>query len=60
MNAYAKNMIVRPFASLLALTLALVIAHGGVHAQDGPVTPQPQLDQMLAPIALYPDSNASG
>lgn len=56
MNAYAKNMIVRPFASLLALTLALVIAHGGARAQDRPVTPQPQLDQMLAPIALYPDA----
>lgn len=56
MNACAKNMIVRPFASLLALTLALVIAHGGARAQDSPVTPQPQLDQMLAPIALYPDA----
>src|SRR5450759_340250 len=49
-------MIVRPFASLLALTLALVIAHGVARAQDRPLTPQPQLDQMLAPIALYPDA----
>lgn len=57
MNAYARNMILRPFASLLALTLALfIIAHGEARAQDRPLTPQPQLDQMLAPIALYPDA----
>lgn len=57
MNAYARNMILRPFASLLALTLALVIiAHGEARAQDRQLTPQPQLDQMLAPIALYPDA----
>ena len=56
MNACAKKLIVRLFAMLFALTLTLIVVHGSAHAQDRPPIAQPQLDQMLAPIALYPDA----
>lgn len=56
MNAYAKSLSFRSFAMFFALTLALVVAQSGARAQDRPAIPQPQLDQMLAPIALYPDA----
>jgi len=39
----------------LAALIALLIAAPGVHARPAPYT-QPELDQMLAPVALYPDA----
>lgn len=52
MQTLARNFINRIFPLLLAL--ALVPA--GALAQERPAFLQEQLDQMLAPIALYPDA----
>ena len=41
---------------LVALMLALPMEHGSAYAQDRPTFSQQQLEQTLAPIALYPDS----
>ncbi len=51
MQALARNIIARIFPLLLALALA----PAGAFAQERPAFLQEQLDQMLAPIALYPD-----
>jgi hypothetical protein len=40
----------------LALALLLVVAPLTVRAQDAQTFKPEQLDQMLAPIALYPDA----
>jgi len=42
------------FAAVLA-AITLVSAHGNAAAQSQPAYSQPELDRMLAPIALYPD-----
>src|SRR5450830_1736136 len=54
MKTFSGNRVSRLFALLAALTLAL--AQSGAHAQSAYVFPQQELDQMLAPIALYPDA----
>jgi len=54
MKAFIRNGYPRIFAVLTALLLAF--AQGGALAQGTPAFSQPQLDQMLAPIALYPDA----
>lgn len=54
MKTFSGNRISRLFALLAAL--ALVLAQGGAHAQPAYVVSQQELDQMLAPIALYPDA----
>ena len=52
MKVIAKSLIARVFA----LSLALMLAQADALAQGRPIPSQPQLDQMLAPIALYPDA----
>jgi len=54
MKTFSGSMVSRLFALLAALALAL--AQGGAHAQPAYVFSQQELDQMLAPIALYPDA----
>ena len=54
MKTFSGNRVSRLFALLAAL--ALVLAQGGAHAQPAYVVSQQELDQMLAPIALYPDA----
>jgi len=54
MEARGKYLLARLFA--LALSLALLFAPLNATAQERPVFSQPELDQMLAPIALYPDA----
>lgn len=51
----ARNINASFLAMLLALTLALLMPPGSASAQDRPVFSQQQLEQALAPIALYPD-----
>ena len=53
MKALAKHVLSRVFA--LALALALGFTQVSALAQNQPAFTQQQLDQMLAPIALYPD-----
>lgn len=53
MKALIRNISPRWFALLAAFTL--VFAQGGAHAQGAYEFSQQELDQMLAPIALYPD-----
>ncbi|MDP1952764.1 MAG: DUF3300 domain-containing protein, partial [Betaproteobacteria bacterium] len=53
MKALIRNISPRWFALLAAFTL--VFAQGGAHAQGAYAFSQQELDQMLAPIALYPD-----
>ncbi len=55
MKHLAKDIIAKPLAMLLALLLALLVPLGSANAQDRPTFSQQQLEQMLAPIALYPD-----
>jgi len=55
MKHLAKNIVAKSLALLSVLMLALLMPHGGAHAQDRPAFSQQQLEQMLAPIALYPD-----
>ena len=55
MKSPAVNNVARSVAMLLALMLALLVPQGGAFAQDRPAFSQAQLEQMLAPIALYPD-----
>ncbi len=54
MKTFSRNRVFRFFALLAALTLAL--AQGVAHAQPARMYSQQELDQMLAPIALYPDA----
>ena len=54
MKTFSGNRVSRLFALLAALALAL--AQGGAHAQPAYSFSQQELDQMLAPIALYPDA----
>jgi hypothetical protein len=54
MKTFSGNLVSRLVALLAAL--ALVFAQGGAHAQPAYVFSQQELDQMLAPIALYPDA----
>ncbi|HEX7417303.1 MAG TPA: DUF3300 domain-containing protein [Steroidobacteraceae bacterium] len=54
MKTFSGNRVSRLFALLAALALAL--AQGGAFAQPAYVFSQQELDQMLAPIALYPDA----
>lgn len=56
MKPLARNISAKPLAMLLALILALLMPHGGAFAQDRSPFSQQQLEQTLAPIALYPDS----
>ena len=53
-NIIGKTLVV--LVVLVALMPALPIPHGSAHAQDRPSFSQQQLEQTLAPIALYPDS----
>ncbi len=55
MKQLARNTIGKSLAMLVALMLALPMEHGSAHAQDRPTFSQQQLEQTLAPIALYPD-----
>jgi hypothetical protein len=55
MNARANFLFTRLLALLLAMTFSLAPTNNAM-AQDGPAFTQQELDQMLAPIALYPDS----
>jgi hypothetical protein len=55
MKHLAKDIIAKSHAVLLALMLALLVPQGSAHAQDRPAFSPQQLEQMLAPIALYPD-----
>ena len=54
MKTLVRNMTSRLFALLIALALAF--AQGGAQAQPAYAFSQQELDQMLAPIALYPDA----
>jgi hypothetical protein len=54
MKTSFRNLASRFFALLAALALAF--AQGGAQAQPAYAYSQPELDQMLAPIALYPDA----
>lgn len=54
MKTFFANMISRLCVLLAALALAL--AQGSAQAQSAYVFSQQELDQMLAPIALYPDA----
>lgn len=54
MKTVFRNMGSRLFALLAALALAL--AQGGAQAQPAQAFSQPELDRILAPIALYPDA----
>jgi hypothetical protein len=54
MKTFSGNMLPRLFALLAALALAL--AQGGAQAQPAYAFSQQELDQMLAPVALYPDA----
>jgi len=53
MNTFLRNRISRILALLAAFALAF--AQGGAQAQPAYAYSQQELDQMLAPIALYPD-----
>ncbi|MBI5910168.1 MAG: DUF3300 domain-containing protein [Betaproteobacteria bacterium] len=54
MKTFLRNMTSRLLALLAALALAC--AQDGAQAQPAYSFPQQELDQMLAPIALYPDA----
>ena len=54
MKTSFRNMASRIFALFAALALA--VAQGGAQAQPAYAFSQQELDQMLAPIALYPDA----
>ena len=55
MNARANRSMIRLLWLLLTMSFALVHENIAM-AQDGPAFSQQVLDQMLAPIALYPDA----
>lgn len=55
MKIPARNIVAKSLAMLLALMLALLVPVGRAVARDGPTFSQQQLEQTLAPIALYPD-----
>jgi hypothetical protein len=54
MKTFFRNMAFRLLALLAALALAFAL--GGAQAQPARSFSQQELDQMLAPIALYPDA----
>jgi hypothetical protein len=54
MKTFSGNMVSRLLGLLAALVLAF--AQGGAQAQPAYSLSQQELDQMLAPIALYPDA----
>lgn len=56
MKARAKYFLTQLFALLLAASLLLIAPENNASAQDAPAFTQQELDQMLAPIALYPDA----
>ena len=56
MKVRAKYWVTQLLASLLPALFLLSITPQQVWAQDGPAFNQQELDQMLAPIALYPDA----
>jgi len=51
-----ENVMTRIIRSLMALLFALFAASPAAFAQAPRSFSQPELDQMLAPVALYPDS----
>ena len=55
MKARARYVLTQLLALLLAVSFSLAPENNAT-AQDGPAFTQQELDQMLAPIALYPDS----
>jgi hypothetical protein len=55
MNARNGNRFASFLAMLLPLLFAVLMPHGSASAQDRPHFSQQQLEQTLAPIALYPD-----
>lgn len=55
MKHLAKNIVAKSLALLTVLMLALLMPHRAAQAQDRPAFSQQQLEQVLAPIALYPD-----
>jgi hypothetical protein len=55
MKVRAKYWVTQLLASLLPALFLLSMTPQQVFAQDGPAFNQQELDQMLAPIALYPD-----
>jgi hypothetical protein len=55
MKARARNALTRLLV-LLLLTVSVALAQEMAPGQDGSAFTQAELDQMMAPIALYPDS----
>lgn len=55
MKARARNALTRLLV-LLLLTVSAALAQDFAPEQQGPAFTQAELDQMMAPIALYPDS----
>ena len=56
MKARAKYLSTQLLALLLAATFLLIVPENNASAQYAPAFTQQELDQMLAPIALYPDA----
>jgi hypothetical protein len=56
MKARAKCLLTQLLALLLATSFLLIAPENNASAQDAPAFTQQELDQMLAPIALYPDA----
>ena len=59
MEAYVKNLannLIRLLVLIFAFSLMFASASDDAFAQGRPEASQQQLDQMLAPIALYPDA----
>ena len=56
MKARAKYLLTQLLAPLLAVSFLLIAPENNASAQDAPAFTQQELDQMLAPIALYPDA----
>ena len=55
MKSPTRNATTKSVAMVLTLMLALLAPHGSAYAQDRPAFSQAQIEQTLAPIALYPD-----
>jgi len=55
MKVRARNILTQLLMPLL-LTVSVALAQEMARGQDGPAFTQGELDQMMAPIALYPDS----
>lgn len=56
MKARAEYLLTQLLALLLAAFFLLIAPENNASAQDAPAFTQQELDQMLAPIALYPDA----